>query len=105
MGLAVEVDAHFGYPRGLAGEEHVVGVGAAAGPQPDQTALADRHAGHDDRVDRRLGGRLGRPPVVAGQRLGAGGRVTEHAVEPLIGSGRTDGLPFFTSILKKLVNA
>ncbi|MFE3636938.1 phosphoribosylformylglycinamidine synthase subunit PurQ [Streptomyces cellostaticus] len=29
----------------------------------------------------------------------------EHAVEPLIGSGRTDGLPFFTSILKKLVNA
>jgi phosphoribosylformylglycinamidine synthase len=28
----------------------------------------------------------------------------EHAVEPLIGSGRTDGLPFFTSILKKLVN-
>ncbi len=29
----------------------------------------------------------------------------EHAVEPLVGSGRTDGLPFFTSILKKLVNA
>jgi phosphoribosylformylglycinamidine synthase I len=29
----------------------------------------------------------------------------EHAVEPLIGSGRTDGLPFFTSILKKLVGA
>jgi phosphoribosylformylglycinamidine synthase len=29
----------------------------------------------------------------------------EHAVEPLIGSRRTDGLPFFTSILKKLVNA
>ncbi|MEU1039933.1 phosphoribosylformylglycinamidine synthase subunit PurQ [Streptomyces sp. NPDC005551] len=29
----------------------------------------------------------------------------EHAVEPLIGSGRTDGLPFFTSILKKLVTA
>ncbi|MEU2435271.1 phosphoribosylformylglycinamidine synthase subunit PurQ [Streptomyces rubradiris] len=29
----------------------------------------------------------------------------EHAVEPLIGTGRTDGLPFFTSILKKLVNA
>ena len=29
----------------------------------------------------------------------------EHAVEPLIGSGRTDGLPFFTSILKKLVSA
>ncbi|MEV2210507.1 phosphoribosylformylglycinamidine synthase subunit PurQ [Streptomyces sp. NPDC050997] len=29
----------------------------------------------------------------------------EHAVEPLIGSGGTDGLPFFTSILKKLVNA
>lgn len=28
----------------------------------------------------------------------------EHAVEPLIGTGRTDGLPFFTSILKKLVN-
>ncbi|MEU6540827.1 phosphoribosylformylglycinamidine synthase subunit PurQ [Streptomyces sp. NPDC047000] len=27
----------------------------------------------------------------------------EHAVEPLIGSGRTDGLPFFTSIIKKLV--
>jgi len=29
----------------------------------------------------------------------------EHAVEPLVGSGRTDGLPFFTSILKKLVSA
>ncbi|MFF8946641.1 phosphoribosylformylglycinamidine synthase subunit PurQ [Streptomyces sp. NPDC014864] len=29
----------------------------------------------------------------------------EHAVEPLVGTGRTDGLPFFTSILKKLVNA
>ena len=29
----------------------------------------------------------------------------EHAVEPLVGSGRTDGLPFFTSILKKLVTA
>ncbi|MHB9860636.1 phosphoribosylformylglycinamidine synthase subunit PurQ [Streptomyces sp. YIM S03343] len=28
----------------------------------------------------------------------------EHAVEPLIGTGRTDGLPFFTSIIKKLVN-
>ncbi|WP_428934932.1 phosphoribosylformylglycinamidine synthase subunit PurQ [Streptomyces sp. ACT015] len=29
----------------------------------------------------------------------------EHAVESLIGTGCTDGLPFFTSILKKLVNA
>ncbi|MGW3241886.1 phosphoribosylformylglycinamidine synthase subunit PurQ [Streptomyces sp. NPDC001070] len=29
----------------------------------------------------------------------------EHAVEPLIGTGRTDGLGFFTSILKKLVHA
>lgn len=29
----------------------------------------------------------------------------EHAVEPLIGSGRTDGLGFFTSVLKKLVTA
>ena len=29
----------------------------------------------------------------------------EHAVEPLVGTGRTDGLPFFTSILKKLVGA
>ncbi|MFJ2833087.1 phosphoribosylformylglycinamidine synthase subunit PurQ [Streptomyces sp. NPDC087263] len=29
----------------------------------------------------------------------------EHAVDPLVGTGRTDGLPFFTSILKKLVNA
>jgi phosphoribosylformylglycinamidine synthase len=29
----------------------------------------------------------------------------EHAVEPLIGTGRTDGLGFFTSILKKLVAA
>jgi phosphoribosylformylglycinamidine synthase I len=29
----------------------------------------------------------------------------EHAVESLIGTGRTDGLPFFTSVLKKLVNA
>jgi phosphoribosylformylglycinamidine synthase len=29
----------------------------------------------------------------------------EHAVEPLIGTGRTDGLAFFTSVLKKLVSA
>lgn len=29
----------------------------------------------------------------------------EHAVEPLTGTGRTDGLGFFTSIIKKLVNA
>jgi phosphoribosylformylglycinamidine synthase len=29
----------------------------------------------------------------------------EHAVEPLIGTGRTDGLAFFTSVIKKLVNA
>ncbi|MER7696511.1 phosphoribosylformylglycinamidine synthase subunit PurQ [Streptomyces sp. NPDC096095] len=29
----------------------------------------------------------------------------EHAVEPLIGTGGTDGLGFFTSIIKKLVNA
>jgi phosphoribosylformylglycinamidine synthase subunit PurQ / glutaminase len=29
----------------------------------------------------------------------------EHAVEPLIGTGRTDGLAFFTSVVKKLVNA
>lgn len=29
----------------------------------------------------------------------------EHAVEPLIGTGRTDGLPFFTSVIKRLVTA
>ena len=29
----------------------------------------------------------------------------EHAVEPLVGTGGTDGLGFFTSILKRLVNA
>jgi phosphoribosylformylglycinamidine synthase len=29
----------------------------------------------------------------------------EHAVEPLIGTGGTDGLGFFTSVLRKLVNA
>ncbi len=29
----------------------------------------------------------------------------EHAVEPLVGTGRTDGLGFFTSILRKLVSA
>ncbi|SHL21966.1 phosphoribosylformylglycinamidine synthase subunit PurQ [Actinacidiphila paucisporea] len=29
----------------------------------------------------------------------------EHAVEPLVGTGRTDGLAFFTSVIKKLVNA
>jgi phosphoribosylformylglycinamidine synthase I len=29
----------------------------------------------------------------------------EHAVEPLVGTGRTDGLGFFTSILKRLVSA
>jgi phosphoribosylformylglycinamidine synthase I len=28
----------------------------------------------------------------------------EHAVEPLVGTGRTDGLGFFTSVLKKLVS-
>jgi phosphoribosylformylglycinamidine synthase len=28
----------------------------------------------------------------------------EHAVEPLVGTGRTDGLGFFTSILKQLVS-
>jgi len=28
----------------------------------------------------------------------------EHAVEPLIGTGGTDGLGFFTSVLKRLVN-
>jgi phosphoribosylformylglycinamidine synthase I len=28
----------------------------------------------------------------------------EHAVEPLVGTGGTDGLGFFTSILKRLVN-
>ncbi|PYC68698.1 phosphoribosylformylglycinamidine synthase subunit PurQ [Streptomyces tateyamensis] len=29
----------------------------------------------------------------------------EHAVEPLVGTGRTDGLPFFTSVLKQLVSS
>ncbi|MER7757853.1 phosphoribosylformylglycinamidine synthase subunit PurQ [Kitasatospora sp. NPDC097643] len=29
----------------------------------------------------------------------------EHAVEPLVGTGGTDGLRFFTSVLKQLVNA
>ncbi|GLF96544.1 phosphoribosylformylglycinamidine synthase subunit PurQ [Streptomyces yaizuensis] len=29
----------------------------------------------------------------------------EHAVEPLIGTGRTDGLAFFTSVIKKLVTS
>jgi phosphoribosylformylglycinamidine synthase len=29
----------------------------------------------------------------------------EHAVEPLTGTGRTDGLAFFTSVIKKLVSA
>ncbi|MDT3396129.1 phosphoribosylformylglycinamidine synthase subunit PurQ [Streptomyces sp. B1866] len=29
----------------------------------------------------------------------------EHAVEPLVGTGRTDGLGFFTSLLRKLVSA
>jgi phosphoribosylformylglycinamidine synthase I len=29
----------------------------------------------------------------------------EHAVEPLVGTGGTDGLGFFTSIMKRLVNA
>ncbi|MCM2390949.1 phosphoribosylformylglycinamidine synthase subunit PurQ [Streptomyces albipurpureus] len=29
----------------------------------------------------------------------------EHAVEPLIGTGRTDGLAFFTSVIKRLVTA
>ncbi|MFC1404892.1 MULTISPECIES: phosphoribosylformylglycinamidine synthase subunit PurQ [Streptacidiphilus] len=29
----------------------------------------------------------------------------EHAVEPLVGTGRTDGLGFFTSILKQLVSS
>ena len=29
----------------------------------------------------------------------------EHAVDPLVGTGRTDGLGFFRSVIKKLVNA
>jgi phosphoribosylformylglycinamidine synthase len=29
----------------------------------------------------------------------------EHAVEPLIGTGRTDGLAFFTSVLRRMVSA
>ncbi|GAA1966799.1 phosphoribosylformylglycinamidine synthase subunit PurQ [Kitasatospora viridis] len=29
----------------------------------------------------------------------------EHAVEPLVGTGKTDGLPFFTSVLKQLVSS
>jgi phosphoribosylformylglycinamidine synthase len=29
----------------------------------------------------------------------------EHATDPLVGTGRTDGLPFFTSILRNLVSA
>ncbi|GAA1268888.1 phosphoribosylformylglycinamidine synthase subunit PurQ [Kitasatospora nipponensis] len=29
----------------------------------------------------------------------------EHAVEPLVGTGRTDGLGFFTSVLKQLVSS
>jgi phosphoribosylformylglycinamidine synthase subunit PurQ / glutaminase len=29
----------------------------------------------------------------------------EHAVDPLVGTGRTDGLGFFSSVIKKLVNA
>ncbi|MCQ8194056.1 phosphoribosylformylglycinamidine synthase subunit PurQ [Streptomyces rugosispiralis] len=47
---------------------------------------------------------------IAGIRNAAGNVVglmphPEHAVEPLIGTGRTDGLGFFTSILKRLVSA
>jgi phosphoribosylformylglycinamidine synthase len=29
----------------------------------------------------------------------------EHASDPLVGTGRTDGLPFFTSILRNLISA
>jgi phosphoribosylformylglycinamidine synthase len=29
----------------------------------------------------------------------------EHAVDPVVGTGGTDGTGFFTSILKRLVNA
>jgi phosphoribosylformylglycinamidine synthase subunit PurQ / glutaminase len=67
------------------------------------------------------GGSAGCPPRIGGNPNGslrdiagitnAAGNVVglmphpEHAVEPLIGTGSTDGLGFFTSILKKLVTA
>jgi len=52
------------------------------------------------------GGATERPatPTAAGNVVGLI-PPPEPAVEPLIGTGRTDGLGFFTSILKKLVSA
>lgn len=68
-----------------------------------------RYVAHDGVADER-GNPNGSLRDIAGITNEAGNVVglmphPEHAVEPLIGTGRTDGLPFFTSILTKLVNA
>ncbi|GCB47902.1 phosphoribosylformylglycinamidine synthase subunit PurQ [Streptomyces sp. NL15-2K] len=71
--------------------------------------VAFRYLAHGEAVDG-YGNPNGSLRDIAGVSNEAGNVVglmphPEHAVEPLIGTGRTDGLPFFTSILKKLVNA
>jgi phosphoribosylformylglycinamidine synthase len=71
--------------------------------------VAFRYLTHGDAADG-YGNPNGSLRDIAGITNAAGNVVglmphPEHAVEPLIGTGRTDGLGFFTSILKKLVNA
>lgn len=69
--------------------------------------VAFRYLTHGDAADG-FGNPNGSLRDIAGITNAAGNVVglmphPEHAVEPLIGTGRTDGLGFFTSILKKLV--
>ncbi|WP_432057415.1 phosphoribosylformylglycinamidine synthase subunit PurQ [Streptomyces sp. bgisy022] len=71
--------------------------------------VAFRYVVHGDAADG-CGNPNGSLNDIAGITNAAGNVVglmphPEHAVEPVIGTGRTDGLPFFTSILKKLVTA
>ncbi|MFD0354088.1 phosphoribosylformylglycinamidine synthase subunit PurQ [Streptomyces sp. NPDC127110] len=71
--------------------------------------VAFRYLAHGEAVDG-YGNPNGSLRDIAGITNAAGNVVglmphPEHAVEPLIGTGRTDGLPFFTSVLKKLVSA
>ncbi|MFE2553247.1 phosphoribosylformylglycinamidine synthase subunit PurQ [Streptomyces sp. NPDC059355] len=84
-------------------DEHVLDELEAEG------RVAFRYAAHGEAADG-YGNPNGSLRDIAGITNAAGNVVglmphPEHAVEPLIGTGRTDGLPFFTSVLKKLVSA
>src|SRR3954470_3828725 len=71
--LAVQVDVHGADPRLLAGEEHVLRARPPGRAQPDPAAAGYPRAPDQHGVGLRcdLGGRLGEPPVAAGQ-AGAG---------------------------------